>query len=1029
MKKSITVLVNILLISSIQAQSNDWENQYVTQINKEKPTATLFYDDCSNDVTSLNGIWDFVFYDDVRQVPANAKPEKWDKIEVPAAWEMQGYGTPIYTNQIYPFDKNPPFITGINGNPVGIYQTEFEVNELKDKQVYVYFGSVASAFYLWINDQKVGYSQDSWSPATFNISSFLKKGKNTLRMQVFRWSDGSYLEDQDGWRMSGIFRDVFLVEKEAVHIRDYFVKTDLVGNGAKLDLQIDLSNNTKKNLNKYKLHVSVKDDSGKEIISQELQADAVVNMSADIVSIKPWSNEAPNLYTLDIQLKKGKELVDVLITRIGFREVVLSDKYELLLNGKSLIIKGVNIVEHDPIYGKYITKERMIKIVKLLKQYNINTIRTAHYPASPYLYKLCDEYGLLVIDEANVESQGMKYEEESLAKDTSWQKAHVERLEAMMHRDKNHPSVIMWSFGNEAGNGVNMEAMQRAAKALDKSRPTHYHIIDGGVSYDIYGGGIIKFGKYDFFGRYQSVDDLIHLGEKGTDRPYLLNEYAHSMGNSTGNLQEYVDAFEKYPNLIGGCIWDWSDQGVTKGIDGSYGAMIKDVEKAHQKCKTPGQDFYWAYGGSFGDKPNSGAFCINGLVLPDQTPISKTEEVKKAYQEIAFTLKDFKAGTLEISNKYHVFDLANFDFEWQLLKNGKTIKSVPFSVSLNALTTKTISLPQWESPEESNDEYVLQVFAKLKQATKWADKGHIIAYEEWVQTPQQQESALSAEGKVTLEVKDAQVLIKASEHTFVFDKSTGNIQTVTKQNKDIISDGMALSFYRAPVDNDRSFRRDWNNFRPDSLVCSVDSFDYKIVGGLAKLTIVKTHTSLNHKSGVVTREQMEINAHGAIVATLNVDYFGEGLPRSLPRLGYTAKLPKVYKQATWYGKGPGSSYSDRNTAMLMGIYTASIEELFTNYIKPQANGNRSEVRWFEVKGQELPIHISASKPFNFSLQKYEADQLDKARFSYQLKDNAFNILNVDFEQGPVGNGSCGPAPLKKYCVRPVSGEYQMKINF
>ncbi|AJR04975.1 glycoside hydrolase family 2 TIM barrel-domain containing protein [Siansivirga zeaxanthinifaciens] len=1029
MKKSFIIFLNLLLISSIQAQKNDWENQNVTQINKEKPSASLFYDDSSNDVTSLNGIWDFAYFDDVSKVPANAKPTKWNKIQVPSAWEMQGYGTPIYTNQIYPFDKNPPFIAGINGNPVGIYQREFEVNEIQDKEVYVYFGSVSSAFYLWINDQKVGYSQDSWSPATFNISSYLKKGKNTLRMQVFRWSDGSYLEDQDGWRMSGIFRDVFLVEKQAVHIRDYFVKTDLVGDGAQLNLQIDLSNNTKKKINKYKYHVSIKDDEGKVIVMQELGASAVVNISKEIPKIKRWSNEVPNLYTLNVQLKKGKELVDEFQSKIGFRDIAISDKQELLLNGKPIIIKGVNIVEHDPVNGKYVSKERMEKIVKLLKQYNINTVRTAHYPASPYFYKLCDEYGILVIDEANVESQGMKYEEESLAKDTSWQKAHVERLEAMMHRDKNHPSVIMWSFGNEAGNGVNMEAMQRVAKTLDKSRPTHYHIIDGGVSYDIYGGGIIKFGKYDFFGRYQSVDDLIHLGEKGTDRSYLLNEYAHSMGNSTGNLQEYVDVFEKYPNLIGGCIWDWSDQGITKGTDGSYGVKIKDEETAHQKCKTPGQDFYWVYGGSFGDKPNSGSFCINGIVFPDLTTSSKTEEVKKAYKEIAFSLKNFNQGLIEITNKYHVINLNKFDFEWLLLKNGKKISSIPFSISLEGLSKQELTLPQWNFVENSNDEYVLQVSAKLKENSKWAEKGYEIAFEEWVLAPQKtSQMVLKSDKKVSVKDAGSHIEVIASNHKFLFDKASGNLLKAIKSGEEIIAGGMELSFYRAPVDNDRSFRKDWDDFQPDSLDCTVNSFDVRVVGNNAKLLIAKSYKSPNKKIEISTYEVFTVTGEGEVIVDLGLDYYGDALPKSLPRIGYTAKMPRTYDEVSWYGKGPGSSYNDRKTGMRMGIYTATIDELFTNYIKPQANGNRSEVRWVKV-GDQNPIQISSQEPINFSLQKFDAYLLAKARFSYQLKENEYNILNIDFEQGPLGNGSCGPAPLKKYCVQPEKSEYKLNFKF
>lgn len=1030
LRTKITICFVILLfVVNIQAQSNDWENQNITQINKELPTATLFYDDSAADVTALNGTWDFAFYNDVKEVPEDAKPKKWNSIEVPGTWEMQGYGTPIYTNQIYPFDKNPPFISGINGNPVGIYQTEFEVAELKEKDIYLHFGSVSSAFYLWINDKKVGYSQDSWSPAKFNISAYARKGKNTLRMQVFRWSDGSYLEDQDGWRMSGIFRDVFLVEKEAVHIKDYFAKTSLKGNGGKLDLQIDVSNNLNKTLKKYSLNVLVKDGSGKTLVNLESKVNSKVNLSSELSVIKPWSNEVPNLHILKIQLKKGKQLIDEVRTKIGFRDVALSDKQQLLLNGKPFIIKGVNIVEHDPIYGKYISKARMEKQIKMLKRYNINTIRTAHYPASPYLYKLCDEYGMLVIDEANVESQGMKYKDASLAKDPTWEKAHVERLEAMMQRDKNHPSVILWSFGNEAGNGVNMEAMQRRAKDIDKSRPTHYHIIDGGVSYDTYGGGIIKFGKPNIFGRYQSVADLEYLGKEGTDKPYLLNEFAHSMGNSTGNLQEYVDVFEKYPNLIGGCIWDWVDQGVTKSKDGAYGTKIKNIERAHTQAKLPGKDVYWAFGGSFGDTPNSGSFCINGLVFPDMTPSSKTEEVKKAYQEIAFKLVDFTTGTVNIKNKYHVTNTNAFNFEWILLEDGKEIQRTPFNINLSGGSQKEVTLPKWTKPDTVGSEYVLQLVAKLQKDTKWVKSGHEVAFEEWViPSNTTKELSLKNTGEVTVNEFENLVVLSGKEYQFTFDKTTGNLIKATKGGNIRIKDGMSLSFYRAPVDNDRSFRKHWKLFKTDALQCQVDRFAIAKKQGNATITINKTFTALGTKSGIIAKEEFSINNEGEVLVKLALDYFGEDLPPTLPRIGYTAKLPKSSDTITWYGKGPGSSYSDRKTGMKMGIYTATIDELFTNYIKPQANGNRAEVRWFQV-GIENPLKVSSEQPIHFSLQKYEAKDVAKARFTYQLKEGKYNILNIDLEHGPVGNGSCGPRPLTKYLVAPKPKQYQFKIQF
>jgi len=645
--KNILIILGLLSIQVgySQSENNDWENQLVTQINKEAPHSTLFYDDASNDVTSLNGIWDFAFFNDVSEVPANAKPTSWDQIQVPGTWQMQGYGKPIYTNITYPFDKNPPFISGENGNSVGIYQTEFTIANL-DKETYLRFESVASAFYLLVNDKMVGYSQDSWSPAEFDISKYLKEGKNTVRMKVFKWCDGSYLEDQDGWRMAGIFRDVFLISKAKVHINDYFVTTPFTEDGALLNLKIAIKNSEESNSG-FSIKYALKDTRGKlvvkgeKILSKKLRDNKWdLELSEVIKNPNLWSNEEPNLYTLQIYLKKGTKTIDELTSNIGFKEIRISEKNELLLNGKPIIIKGVNVVEHDPIHGKYIPKQRIEKTLRLLKQYNFNAVRTSHYPASPYFYKLCDEYGMLVIDEANVESHGMRYGAESLAKDPTWEKAHVERMEAMVQRDKNHPSVIMWSFGNEAGNGVNMAAMQKRTKEIDTTRPTHYHSTENPVTYDVYGGGIWKGGKKQQFGRYQSVEDMEHIGKMNLKKPYLLNEYAHAMGNSVGNLQEYVDVFEKYPALIGGCIWDWSDQGITTHVDGSYGNQLKDIEKAHAECLKPESDYFWAYGGDFGDTHNDGNYCMNGVMMADLTPTPKTVEVKKASQNIAFTLID-----------------------------------------------------------------------------------------------------------------------------------------------------------------------------------------------------------------------------------------------------------------------------------------------------------------------------------------------------------------------------------------------------
>ncbi len=1021
-----------------QPQTNDWENQHLTHINKEVPNSTLFYDDTSADVTSLNGTWNFAFFKNVSEVPTNAKPKSYDKIEVPGTWQMQGYGTPIYTNIVYPFDKNPPFISGENGNSVGIYQTNFSVNNL-DKETFLRFESVASAFYLWVNDEKVGYSQDSWSPAEFNISKYIKKGKNTLRMQVFKWCDGSYLEDQDGWRMSGIFRDVYLVSKSKVYIKDYFVTTPFKDNNqAEFNLKLALTSFINKNINSYSVSYKLT-DSENEISSRNINLSKIENdkkwnieLSELIDNPKLWSNEIPNLYSLNIQLKKDEQVIDEINTKIGFREVNISDKQELLLNGKPIIIKGVNVVEHDPIHGKYIPKERIEKTIKLLKQNNFNTVRTAHYPASPYFYKLCDEYGILVIDEANVESHGMKYKADSPAKDSTWQKAHVERMEAMVQRDKNHPSVIMWSFGNEAGNGINMVAMNNRTKEIDTSRPTHYHSSEKPISYDVYGGGVWKGGKKHKFGRYQSVEDMEHIAKMGLKKPFLLNEYAHAMGNSVGNLQEYVDVFEKYPGLIGGCIWDWSDQGITKSVDGAYGNQIKDIDKAHSESLQPESDYFWAYGGDFGDTPNDGNFCMNGVMMPDLTPSSKTVEVKKAYQNIAF--KWLTNNKLEIANKYHVTNLSNFDFSWQLLEDGQPVKVGTFDLDIQGLNKDEIELKSLNKNLKPNSEYVLQIQAKTKESNNWSEAGHFVAWEEFIiQKTNLKLDEVVVNKKIKLkDSKDDVVQISFEDIVLHFDKNKGELVQLKKNGSSIIEGGFSLAFARAYIDNDKrpNLRKPWDAIDLHNLISKVEHIDIKKEKRLVLIDINKKHQSSGHKNGFTTKERYVIHANGIIDISLNVDYLGATAPFTFPRIGYEIKLNNTISESSWYGKGPGSSYKDRNTGMQMGVYSANIDEHFVNYARPQENGNKSEVRWAKFSNNaNNGLKIKSNKPLNFSFRKYTTAQLNEATHPYQLKANSFNILNIDFDHGAVGNGSCGPIPMEKYFTDICNKEYKLRIDF
>lgn len=1034
--------VLLFMCNGVLKGQNDWENENITQINKEPAHASLFYDDESKDVQMLNGVWNFAWYADVKNVPVDLNSCKWNNIAVPGAWQMQGFGIPIYTNIIYPFEANPPFIKREGGNPVGIYQRVFNIEDKQEKRsYYLRFESVSSAFYLWVNDKKVGYSQDSWTPAEFDITPYIKKGSNTIRLQVFRWCDGSYLEDQDGWRMSGIFRDVYLVSKPEIHIGDFFVTTPLLADGnARFDLHVALANGENDELNDYSVGYCLKDAAGNIVADSQQKAnyDEKSNwknlFSQRVNNPSLWSNEKPYLYNLHLFLKKKNKIVDEVNSEIGFREISISKRNELLLNGKPMIIKGVNIVEHDPIYGKYIPKERIEKTVKLLKLNNINTVRTSHYPASPEFYKLCDKYGILVIDEANVESHGMHYGAKSLAKKESWQKAHVERMEAMVQRDKNHPCVIMWSFGNEAGNGINMEAMNSKAKEIDSSRPTHYHSTENPICYDIYGGGIFKGGKRHNFGRYHSVDDLIHIAENGLDKPFLLNEYAHAMGNSVGNLQEYMNVFEKYPALIGGCIWDWVDQGITRHVDGAYGVKIRDVEKAHRECHKPASDYFWAYGGDFGDTPNSGNFCINGIMMPDLSSTPKTMEVKKVYQEIAFNLINKEEGLIEVTNKYQVTNLDDFSFQWKCLEDGKPVLKGVMEVNLPGLSKGVFKLQEWKPQLHEGKEYVLQVAALTKINNSWADAGHRVACEEWIiQGKDWNLPIVDCNKKVKIKSENKhQISIKIDGGEVVFDKNRGEIIAVNIDGKSVIKDKFALSFARAYIDNDkkREIRKVWDRIGFHDFKTKVSRFDVSRKKRNLFIEIDKKHQAPENINGFTSNEKFTIYANGMIELELQVHFFGKSIPVTIPRLGYEINIDKMATESCWYGKGPGSSYVDRKTGMQMGIFSADVDEHFVNYVRPQENGNKSQVRWVTIYNNKSGgVKFSGDNPLNFSLRRFTTYQLHKAMHPCDLKANAFNVLNIDFEQGALGNGSCGPIPLKQYFSQPEGKTYRLVMDF
>ena len=673
----------------------------------------------------------------------------------------------------------------------------------------------------------------------------------------------------------------------------------------------------------------------------------------------------------------------------------------------------------------------MEKEVRLMKQNNINCVRTAHYPAHPYFYSLCDKYGIMVIDEANLESQGMGYGESSLAKQPFWQKAHVERMEAMVLRDRNHPSVIIWSLGNEAGYGTNMVAMNNKAKALDPSRPVMYQFSDEPRVVDILGGGVIKGGKPNSFARYQTLDDLIQIAQK-TDRPYLLSEFAHAMGNGMGNLKEYVDIFEKYPSLVGGCIWDWVDQGLTKSVRGDiYGSKIKDPAKANAECHKPGGKFFWAYGGDFHDQPNSRNFCLNGILFPDLSGIAKLAEVKKVYQNVAFTAKDAKNGIFTIRNKYVFTNLSAFSVAWTLLENGlvKTRGVLP-ALDVPPGETADISIPQIKSYINRSKEYILQFSVRTRSSRIWADSGYEVAWEQLPVTsyPFPQEITTTGTHAVRVSEKDNMWSIHTTNGEISFDKAKGKIRTVRSKRHMLIQDGFTLSFWRAPIDNDKRLAKEWVKAGLNRLKTHVTDIHLEKQDDQVVINVKKTLRADSTTCGFYSNEIYTIYGNGNIKLETDITPFG-ALPYSLPRVGYKLKIPDEYDTFTWYGKGPGESYADRKQGMKVGIYSGSVEDQFVNYPVPQENGNKTDVRWLSLtNNRKQGFRISGAQILNASVGKYTSLNLTEATHPFQLVRQPYTILNVDYEQGPIGNQSCGPKALKKYWVRPDKKHFVIMLN-
>lgn len=1029
----ILILISLsLFFMNCEKKSSEpkiWIDQNIIGINKEEAYATsISFNKMENAVNidlnysenylNLNGLWKFNWVKNPDKRPENFysaeyDDSKWDEIPVPSNWELQGYGVPIYVNTEYEFDMYTPPLVPENYNPTGLYRRNFEVPANWDeREIFIHFGAVKSAMFLWINGQKVGYSQGSKTPAEFNITKYVHPGENLLAVQVIRWSDGSYLECQDFWRLSGIERDVYLHSSPKVRIKDFFVNASLNQNYTNGLLEVDVE------LQKYSpgkedfyVEMDLLDQYNQSLFEyamvERIDVDSLGHgkFQRNIPNPLKWTAETPNLYKLILTLRKSAdELKEIRSCYIGFRNVEILNG-QLCVNGKPITIKGVNRHEHDPNFGHVISRESMLADIKLMKENNINTVRTSHYPNDPYWYELCNKYGLYVIDEANIESHGMGYGENSLAKDSTWMEAHLDRTVRMFERDKNNPSIIIWSLGNEAGNGINFQKTYSWLKEHDKSRPVQYERAELEENTDI------------FCPMYASIDYMHSYVKTNPERPLILCEYAHAMGNSVGGLQDYWNLINQYDALQGGCIWDWVDQGLAK-VDEN------------------GNDF-WAYGGDFGpaDIPSSNNFCCNGLVASDRTPHPSLFETKKVYESVCFEPDDMAKAKFNIINKFDFLNLKNFDFSYEIKGNGDIVREYQLpdmDVAPGDTTIVQLNLPV--GPPKPMVEYFINFSVKTKKDFGLVKKGHKIAGSQFTLpliNNRKYKVFLSNYRGLNMIEKAQEIEISGEDFRVIFDKSAGVMKTLTYDNKNVLHSAPKMNFWRPPTDNDirdPMGQQKWEKFGLDSTHYEIIDFSSeKISDNVINLNFVIEIKNKDDKKLFEMFQTYSIYSSGDIL--INHDLMAIEELESMAKIGLQLELPNEFDNVQWFGKGPFANYPDRQSAAMVDLYNMKVDNMWQEYSKPQENSNRGEVRWCTLANDEgYGLFVQSPSLFNISAYRYDDENIAKAQHEYELNKKNYITVNLDYKQVGVGTATCGPGILDQYLIKEKIFNFQFRIK-
>lgn len=998
--------------SSPQPVKPYWQDIQVVAVNKEKPRSSFMsYADRETALTSrfekspyyslLNGTWKFFFVDSYKDLPQNitdpsVNTSSWDDITVPGNWEVQGHGVAIYTNHGYEFkprNPQPPLLP--EANPVGVYRRDIEIPANWDnRDIYLHIGGAKSGLYVYLNGKEVGYSEDSKNPAEFLINKYLQPGKNVLTLKIFRWSTGSYLECQDFWRMSGIERDVFLWSQPKASIQDFRVVStldDTYTNGI-FKLAVDLKNHTQetKNLN---VGYELLDAKGNLVTSESNDiwvspaAPQTASFEYDLKNVAPWSAEHPNLYKLLMTIKEEGKVIEVVPFNVGFRRFEMKQIDQvaengkpytvLLFNGQPVKFKGVNIHEHNPETGHYVTEELMRKDFELMKQNNINAVRLCHYPQDRKFYELCDEYGLYVYDEANIESHGMYYSLKkggTLGNNPEWLIPHMDRTMNMYERNKNYPSVTFWSLGNEAGNGYNFYQTYLYLKDKEinsMNRPVNYERALWEWNTDMY------------VPQYPSAEWLEEIGRKGSDRPVAPSEYSHAMGNSSGNLWDQWKAIYKYPNLQGGFIWDWVDQGI----------LEKDKN---------GREYY-TYGGDYGvNAPSDGNFLCNGIVNPDRTPHPAMAEVKYAHQNIGFEAIDLANGLFRVTNRFYFTNLKKYMVHYSVTANNKVVRSGKVSLDIEPQASKEFTVPVGNLKPQAGTEYFVNFNVTTVEKEPLIPIGHEIACDQFRLPIESPKKAFKTSGpKLTVSTNGDNLSASSSKVNFVFNRKTGIVTSYKVDGTEYFSEGFGIqpNFWRAPTDNDygngmpkrlQVWKESSKNFNVTDATVTMDgnnavvNVNYLLPAGnlyIVNYTIYPSgavNVAARFTSTNMDAAQTEVS-ESTRTATFTPGRDAarkEASKLNVPRIGVRFRLPASMNQVEYFGRGPAENYLDRNAGSMVGLYKSTAEELYFPYVRPQENGHHTDTRWVSLSTGKKGLLIQADNTIGFNALRNSIEDFD-----------------------------------------------------